>query len=102
MVDYFSRYPLLIKLGNNTTSTAVITALKSIFALLGIPETVVSDNGPQYTSQEFHDFSRSYSFSHITSSPYYPQSNGLVERGVRTVKQLIINSSDLHMASTMV
>lgn len=50
IVDYFSWYPLLIKLGNNTTSTAVITALKSIFALLGIPETVVSDNGPQYAS----------------------------------------------------
>ena len=98
MVDYFSRYPLLIKLGNNTTSTAVITALKSIFALLGIPGTVVSDNGPQYTSQEFHDFSHSYSFSHITSSPYYPQSNGLAVRGVRTVKQLITNSSNVHMA----
>lgn len=98
VVDYFSCYPVVIKLGNITTSTAVISALKSIFSQFGIPETVMSDNGPQYASQEFCDFSHSYNFSHITSSPYYPQSNGLAERGVRTVKQLLTDSSDVHMA----
>ena len=98
VVDYFSRYPVVIKLGNITTSTAVISALKSIFSQFGIPETVMSDNGPQYASQEFCDFSHSYNFSHITNNPYYPQSNGLAERGVRTVKQLLTDSSDVRMA----
>ena len=55
VVDYFSRYPEVIKL-KSTTSTAIVEALKSIFSRHGIPETVVSDNRPQYTSQEFANF----------------------------------------------
>ena len=48
IVDYFSRYPEVIKLAS-TTSRSVIVALQSTFARHGIPEIVVSDNGPQYS-----------------------------------------------------
>ena len=51
LVDYYSCYPEVIKL-NSTTSTSVITAMKSVFSRHGIPHTVVSDNGPQYDSVE--------------------------------------------------
>ena len=98
VVDYFSRYLVIISLGKNTTSTAIISALKLIFSQHGIPETLVSDNGPQYTAREFQEFSSNYHFHHITSSPYYPQSNGLAERGVRTMKQLLSKTPDIHMA----
>lgn len=64
-VDYFSRYPEIVKL-SSTTSKTIITALKSIFSRFGIPETVISDNGPQYASTEFEDFAKSYGFTHIT------------------------------------
>ena len=97
IVDYFSRYPEVIKL-SSTTSSSVIKVLKSIFSRHGIPETLVSDNGPQYTSQEFTDFSKSYDFTHITSSPHFPQSNGQAERTVQTVKRLLKQSSDPYMA----
>ena len=70
-VDYFSRFPEVVKL-TSTTSLNIIDALKDIFARHGIPETVVSDNGPQYSSLEFFQFSQKYNFQHITSSPYYP------------------------------
>ena len=93
IVDYLSRYPEVIKL-TSTTSQSVIAALKTTFARHGIPDTVVSDNGPQYASQEFADFAKAYSFSHITSSPHYPQSNGQVERTVKTVKKLLSDSND--------
>ena len=96
-VDYFSRFPEVVKL-TSTTSLNIIDALKDIFARHGIPETVMSDNGPQYSSLEFFQFSQKYNFQHITSSPYYPQSNGHVERGVQTVKKLFRLSSDPHLA----
>lgn len=101
-VDYFSRYPEIVKLPA-TTSTAIIVALKSIFSRHGIPEIVRSDNGPQYASQEFATFADSYGFRLVTSSPRYPQSNGQAERAVQTVKQILTKqllqpSSDIYMA----
>ena len=93
VVDYFSRYVEVQSL-TTTTSASVIRTLKSVFARHGLPTTVVSDNGPQYSSQEFASFAREYQFEHLTSSPQYPQSNGLAERTVKTVKSLLEKSSD--------
>ena len=94
-MDYFSRYPEVIKL-SSTTSSSVIAALKTVFARHGIPETLQSDNGrPQYSSQEF---AQMYGFNHVTSSPRYPQSNGQVERMVLIVKRMLQKSNDPHVA----
>ena len=93
IVDYFSRYPEVLKL-TSTTSSAVIAALQVVFSRYGIPEVVRSDNGPQYASQEFAQFAQSYGFQHICSSPKFPQSNGQVERTVQTVKQLLKQNAD--------
>ena len=87
-VDYFSRYFEIIKL-KSTTSSSVIEGLKSFFSRHGIPETVVSDNGPQYASREFAEFALSYKFQHVTSSPLFPHSNGQAERTVQTAKRLL-------------
>jgi len=95
VVDYFSRYPEIIKI-TSTTSASTIVALKAIFSRHGIPEVVRSDNGPQYNSQEFTTFSESYGFKHITSSPLYPQSNGQAERTVQTVKKILRQSEDIY------
>ena len=81
-----------------TTSRSVIQALKSVFARHGIPEVVVSDNGPQYCSQEFKEFAMTYGFHQETSSPRYPQANRQAERTVQTVKKLIRKSDDPYMA----
>ena len=48
----------------------------------------------QYSSHEFAAFADSYNFKHVTSSPLFPQSNGRVERTVKTVKQLLERSDD--------
>lgn len=87
-VDYYSRYFELDKL-SSTTSTAVIDKLKAAFAQHGIPEAVISDNGPQYSSGEFAAFARTWEFKHTNTSPYYPQSNGLAEKSVQTAKMLL-------------
>ncbi len=96
-VDYYSRYPEIHQL-KSTTSTAIISILKAIFARHGIPEILRSDNGPQFVSYEFIEFARKYGFRHITSSPKYPQSNGEVECMVKTVKGLLESSEDPHLA----
>lgn len=97
IVDYFSRYPEVARL-TTTTSAAVITAMKAVFARHGIPEMVRSDNGPQYSSHEFAAFAESYRFNHSTSSPHYPQSNGQAEWMVQRVKRLVASSPDSFMA----
>ena len=62
IADYFSRY-VEVQTLTSTTSASIICTLKSIFAQHGIPETFVSDNGPQYSSQEMKDFARDYNFA---------------------------------------
>ena len=73
--DYFSRSPEVSRL-TTTTSAAVITAMKAVFARHSILEVLRSDNGPQYSSHEFVVFAKSYGFQHCTRSPLYLQSNG--------------------------
>ena len=74
---------------SSTTSKAVISKLKQYFGRHGIPNTVVSDNGPQFDSDEFRRFAREWEFDHATSSPGHSKSNGLAESAVKTVKRLI-------------
>ena len=86
-MDYFSDFIKVSEL-QDTTSTSVIQALKEHFSRHGIPDTVVSGNGSQFSSQEFHEFSLSWEFSQVTSSPHCPKSNGKVELSVKIVRQL--------------
>jgi len=58
----------------------------------------MSDNGPQFDSSEMKEFANTYAFQHITSSPHYPQSNGLAERTVKTMKGLLKHTTDSYMA----
>ena len=97
MVDYYSRFVELARL-TRTTAEEVISHMKSIFARHGIPEQVMSDNGPQFTAAVYKQFASEYGFDIITSSPLFPQSNGEIERAVRTVKSLLKKSSDPYLA----
>ena len=86
-MDYYSHYIEIAKL-STSTSNDVVTHLKSIFARPGIPHTVMSDNDPSiYAAATPATVAKEYGFTHIMSSPKYPQSNGAVERAVKTVKK---------------
>jgi len=97
LVDYYSRY-IEVSLLSSTISQSIIAHLKAIFSRHGIPEKMVTDNGPQYASNDCANFAKDYSFVHVTSSPRYAQSNGEAERAVQTVKRLFNKSTDLHLA----
>jgi transposase InsO family protein len=86
VVDAFSKYPEVVPVPH-ITSRQTVTALRKLGAQHGAPETIVSDNGPQFTSQEFKDFCVANAINHILSPPYHPQSNGRAERFVDTFKR---------------
>ncbi|RXN12172.1 Transposon Ty3-G Gag-Pol poly [Labeo rohita] len=96
VIDYYSNYPELALL-LNMSSKCVITHAKSIFARHDIPQTVVSDNGPCFSSKEWQDFSVQYDLKHVTSSPENAQLNGKAEKGVHILKQLL-KKSDPYLA----
>ena len=65
----------------------------SIFSEYGWPDTLVSDNGPCYVAEMFTNLMKEYAVNHITSSPHYPQSNGLAEKFVQMVKNLFYKAN---------
>ena len=89
--DYFSKYLIVRRLPNSSTH-AVIKELGLVFTELGRPFVLRSDNGPCYSSREFHNFLSFYQVDHITSSPHYPQSNGFDEALVGITKKLMEKS----------
>ena len=96
VVDYFSRWLEILDLPK-TNSDTVIQKLKSVFTRFGIPEEVMTDNGPQFSAEQFRCFAAEYDFQHVTSSPHFPQSNGMAERAVKTAKW-ILKQDDPHLA----
>ena len=86
VVDAHLKWPEIIEM-NSITSTQTITEIRRLFATHGLPTQLVSDNGPQFTSEEFATFCKKNGVKHIRCSPYHPVSNGLYERLVQTFKK---------------
>ena len=101
IADYYAKFPIVRKLGK-TTSMAVITQMQQIFGEYGIPCTIISDNGPQYASEDFRKFAEDWGINHTTSSPRFPQSNGFIERTIQSVKATLKKArqagTDVNMA----
>ena len=63
------------------------------FARYGIPMTLVSDNGPQFASQDFRKSVDCWGIEHVLTSPYHPRSNGKAESAVKTTKTLMAKAA---------
>ncbi|XP_055903718.1 uncharacterized protein K02A2.6-like [Eupeodes corollae] len=87
-LDALSNFPYVVEMGS-TTSETTIKALQTIFAIEGLPETLVSDNGSQFSSSVFAEFCHELGIVHIKTAPFHPASNGEAERMVRTFKTAI-------------
>ena len=75
VVDAYSKWPEIVRM-TSTTSQDTIKALQSLFARHGLPHKLVSDNGPQFTSEEFRAFMEKCDIVHIKTAPYHPATNG--------------------------
>ncbi|CAD5208869.1 unnamed protein product [Bursaphelenchus xylophilus] len=84
---------------NPADSKNLIAYLHILFRHFGAPETLVTDNGGQFISEEFAKFCQDLQIVHLKSAPRMPQSNGHAERSVQTLKKsLEANKSSLDTA----
>ena len=79
VVDAHSKWPEVIEMPSKITSEMNIQELRKVFAVHGLPEQLVSDNGHQFTSREFQEFVKANGIKHCLCAPYHPASNGLAE-----------------------
>lgn len=86
IVDSFSKW-VEVQIMNDITTGSTVERLDKFFADFGTCRVLVSDNGPQLTSQEFEMYLKSKGIFHKLSAPYNPSTNGQAERYVQTLKQ---------------
>ncbi|XP_056017334.1 uncharacterized protein K02A2.6-like [Ostrea edulis] len=97
ILDYYSKYIDAYELKSETT-TAIIEALKTVFASHGLPVILRSDNGPQFSSNTFKKFCSDHGIEHERSSPHFQSSNGEAVRAVQTTKCLWMKCEDKQLA----
>lgn len=95
VVDSFSKWVEVFKTKDMTTSF-VITKLRETFCRYGLVDTLVSDNGRQFTSAEFQEFLNQNGIRHILTAPGNPSTNGQAENFVKTIKKSIIANINKH------
>ena len=86
--DYSTRYPEAVPLCNITAET-IAEELMKLFARVGIPEEILTDQGSNFTSEVLKELYRCLHIRAIRTSPYHPQTDGLVERFNGTLKNMI-------------
>ncbi|XP_039616502.1 uncharacterized protein K02A2.6-like [Polypterus senegalus] len=88
VVDACSKWPEVFIMSSTTTSHT-IEVLRNLFARTGVPQQLVSDNGPQFTATDFQIFLHKNGIRHITSAPWHPATNGQAERFVQSLKRAL-------------
>ena len=93
IIDYYTKMPFIRKIPPSQCNAAkTISVLKELFSEYGIPETIRSDNGPQFASHQFAKFTKEWNFDHTTSSPRNPRSNGQAKAAVKVTKGLLTHA----------
>lgn len=87
ILDGYSRSIVHWEIRETMTETDVETILERARERVpGVKPRIISDNGPQFVAKDFKEYIRICGMTHVRTSPYYPQSNGKIERFHRTIK----------------
>lgn len=86
LIDYSSKYAVIHSC-TDITSTSIIHWLEDVFCTFGLPQEIVTDNGRQFVSDTFESYLAERDITHLRTTPYHPQANGLVERFNRVLKE---------------
>ncbi|XP_046406272.1 uncharacterized protein K02A2.6-like [Ischnura elegans] len=101
VVDSSTKWPEVFQL-SNSSSEEILGHLRALFAIFGLPEEIVSDNGTPFTSWEFQNFCSMNGIRHRFSPPYHPATNGAAENLVKCfkskIKTLVNSNVPLHIA----
>ncbi len=89
VVDRFTRWLEAFPLADATSATCARAFIRGWISRFGVPEVVVSDRGTSFTSRMWDDLSNLLGFKPHFTTAFHPQSNGLVERFHRTMKQAL-------------
>lgn len=93
MVDYFSKFTEVVIM-KQITAKRTVQVLHETFCRFGVPESIKSDNGPQFVSGELSSYCREYGIELRHTTPYWPQANGEVERANKTILKHLKISQD--------
>ena len=88
MCDYATRYPEAVPLRNINAET-IMEELVRIFARVGLPQEILTDQGSNFQSQLSQELYKLLRVSAIRTSPYHPQTDGLLERFNQTLKSML-------------
>lgn len=86
LVDLHSKWPEVAACGT-VTSASIINFLSDLFWRHGLPDNLISDNGPQFISNEFESFLSSHGIRHNKTAVYNPPANGACERFNKVLKE---------------
>ena len=90
VTDYYSKMPIIRRIPTpQCNASKTISVLKELFAEHGIPEVLLTDNGPQFANAFFTKFTTDWKYDCNTSSPRNPRSNGQAEAAIKTIKRLL-------------
>ena len=79
---------------SSSTSAATVEKLHHTCALMGLPRTIVTDNGTPFTREQFETFCKMSGTKHICTSPYHPSSNGMAEKAVQSIKSALKKNTE--------